>query len=64
MAGRSAWSSDATGLRSVGEHTVEAGGADTSRVVLRLAHSGALAGLVRFLCGGLIRRYVNSRRRG
>jgi uncharacterized membrane protein len=53
-----AWSSDAAGLRSVGEHTIEAKDNDSSRVVLRLTHSGALAGPVRVLYGGLIRRYV------
>lgn len=53
-----AWSSDAAGLRSVGEHTVEPKDAASSRVVLRLTHSGALAGPVRVICGGLIRRYV------
>jgi uncharacterized membrane protein len=53
-----AWRSDATCLSSVGEHTVEPKDADSSRVVLRLTHSGALAGPVRFLYGGLIRRYV------
>lgn len=53
-----AWSSDAAGLRSLGEHTVEPLGADSSRVVLRLTHSGALAGPVRIVYGGLIRRYL------
>jgi uncharacterized membrane protein len=53
-----AWRSEAAGLRSVGEHTVEARDADSSRVVLRLTHSGVLAGPVRFVYGGLIRRYV------
>jgi uncharacterized membrane protein len=63
--GRSfSWRSDTTGLRSVGEHTVEAKDPDTSRVVLRLAHSGALAGPVRFLYGGMIRRYVKAEAEG
>jgi hypothetical protein len=53
-----AWSSDAAGLRSVGEHTVEPKDPGSSRVVLRLTHSGALAGPVRVIWGGLIRRYV------
>ena len=53
-----AWHSDAAGLHSVGEHTVEPTGSDSSRVVLRLTHSGALAGVARLGWGGLIRRYV------
>jgi uncharacterized membrane protein len=53
-----AWHSDAAGLRSLGEHTVEPQGPGASRVLLRLTHSGALAGLVRLVYGGLIRRYV------
>ena len=53
-----AWRSDAAGLSSVGEHTVEKKDADSSRVVVRLTHSGPLAGPVRVIYGGLIRRYV------
>jgi uncharacterized membrane protein len=52
------WRSHAAGLHSRGEHTVEPTGTQTSRVVLRLSHSGALAGLARIVYGGLIRRYV------
>ena len=52
------WSSVAAGLRSSGEHAIEGTGPDTSRVVLRLVHSGVLAGPARLLYGGLVRRYV------
>jgi uncharacterized membrane protein len=52
------WRSDAPGLTSLGEHTVEPNEADSSRVVVRLTHSGVLAGPARFVYGGLIRRYV------
>ena len=52
------WRSDATGLGSLGEHAVESLGAGSSRVLLRLTHSGALAGPARLVYGGLIRRYV------
>jgi uncharacterized membrane protein len=58
------WSSDTPGLRSLGEHTIESSGPDSSRVMLRLTHSGALAGLVRLVYGGMIRRYVRSEAEG
>ena len=52
------WRSDTTGLSSLGEHTVEPKGSGSSQAVVRLTHSGALAGPARLIFGGLIRRYV------
>jgi uncharacterized membrane protein len=52
------WRSQAAGLTSVGEHTVEPVGTDSSRAVVRLTQEGALAGLVRLGGQGLIRRYL------
>ncbi|HST85096.1 MAG TPA: SRPBCC family protein [Kineosporiaceae bacterium] len=52
------WRAEAPGLRSLAEHTVEPKGADSSRIVVRLTHSGILAGPARLIYGGMIRRYL------
>ena len=52
------WRAQTPGLRSLAEHTVEPNGADSSRMVMRLTHSGILAGPARLIYGGLIRRYL------
>jgi uncharacterized membrane protein len=51
------WTSSSLGITSRGDHTVEPDG-NGSRVLLRFAQSGPLAGLSGLVLGRLIRRYV------
>ena len=58
------WRSAVPGLRSVGDHRVDATGDRASRVTLSVTWSGPLAPVVRLVWGNLSRRYVEMEAEG
>ncbi|MEK8107371.1 SRPBCC family protein [Micromonospora sp. M12] len=52
------WVSDSPGVRTTGEHRLSPLPDGRTRVELAIVQSGPLAGLIGWLYGGLLRRYV------